>query len=276
MPPRRFGGFSLSPSSTAFAACVTALLATILAPGCSLGQGTGSVCGWLATPGCWSGAFQLHPDFFAAVPTNSSALQIRIQNGIDYETFSDGLVLLIDDGAAIRGDPDGGMPRASLLGQPLSVSLPPSVTPPGVPIQPDANPPLVHATLYLNRTCRTQNVALYATTCSLPAGGQSPIACDVDAGLTPPADAGASADAGPASAPGGVGSSTITFHSLFDGNVNESNAQQRLTDVDFDFYLTDPRQISPGGLGPPPPCWGHLKGNFHFYFQRGRPAQPFP
>ena len=42
------------------------------------------------------------------------------------------------------------------------------------------------------------------------------------------------------------------------------------------FYLADPRQISPGGLGPPPPCWGHLKGNFHFYFQRGRPAQPFP
>ncbi len=68
----------------------------------------------------------------------------------------------------------------------------------------------------------------------------------------------------------------MTFHSLFDGDVNESNAQQRLTDADFDIYLANPREISAGGLGPPPPCRGHIKGRFRFYFQRGRPAQPFP
>jgi hypothetical protein len=232
------------------------------------------VCGWLATPGCWSGTFQLHPDFFAAVPANSAALQIRIQNGVDYETFSDGLVILVDDGGAIRGDSDGGMPRTALLGQSLAVSLPPSVVAPGVPVQAVANPPIVHATLYLNRTCRTQNVALYATTCTLPDKGEPPVACDLDAALATAVDAGA--DAGAGGAAGRVGASTITFHSLFDGDVNESNAQRRLTDADFDFYLADPRQISPGGLGPPPPCWGRLKGNFHFYFQRGRPAQPFP
>ena len=32
-------------------------------------------------------------NFFAAIPTNSRALQIRIQSGIDYETFSDGLAV---------------------------------------------------------------------------------------------------------------------------------------------------------------------------------------
>jgi hypothetical protein len=260
-------------ASTVAGVGAVALLAVCVAPGCSLGQGTGSVCGWLATPGCWSGAFQLHPDFFAAVPTNSAALQLRIQNGIDYEAFSDGLVILVDDGAAIRGAPDGGVPRAGLLGQQLLVDLPAGVVPPGVPIKPVANPAIVHATLYLNRTCRTQNVALYATTCTLPQQGEPPLVCDVDATLGSAFDAGAGVDGG---APPVVGSSTITFHSLFDGDVNESNAQQRLTDADFDFYLADPRQISPGGLGPPPPCWGRLKGNFHFYFQRGRPAQPFP
>ena len=85
------------------------------------------------------------------------------------------------------------------------------------------------------------------------------------------------ADAGVAAAvPGAIGTSTITFHHLFDGNPDEANASERLSEADFDFYLADPRNICPGGLGPPPRCEGHLKGSFKFYFQRGRPAQPFP
>lgn len=238
-------------------------LAAILAPACSLGQGTGSLDGWLDAPDCWSGCFDLHPDFFAAIPTNSTALQIRIQNGIDYETFSDGLVILIDDSEALR---------AGLLEQPLIVSLPPAVTPPNVPIKPVANPPLVHATLYLDRSCRTQNVGLYVMTCTLP-GGVDPPLCG-DGGQNASLDA--SAMVGDGGAPASAVLSTITFHSLFDGDVNESNAQQRLSDADFDIYLADPREISSDGLGPPPRCRGHLKGRFHFYFQRGRPAQPFP
>jgi hypothetical protein len=246
--------------------------ATVLAQGCSLGQGTGSVCGWLDVPGCWSGAFDLHPDFFAAVPTNSAALQIRIQNGIDYETFSDGIAILVDDIGQIRGDPlPDGTPRAGLLGKPLLVTLPAGVTPSGVPIMAVANPSMAHATLYIEQTCRIQNVALYATTCTLPTIGE-PAMCG---------DAGAGAVAGdggtpPSTMAGNVATSTITFHNLFDGKSNESNAQQRLTDADFDFYLADPREGSAGGLGPPPPCRGHLRGQFRFYFQRGRPAQPFP
>jgi hypothetical protein len=264
---------------------LVASMAALFAPACSLGQGSGSGCGWLDVPDCWSGVFRLYPDFFAAIPTNSAALEIRIQNGIDYETYSDGIVIQVADAALIRGDPlpgGMGMPRPGLLGQPLPVSLPPGVTPPGVPLQANPNPPLVYATAYLNRTCRTQNVALQATTCTVPARLDMPVVCDIEAsagGLFEASVGGnpdASGSGGDAGASGGVGASTITFHSLFDGNVNESDAKQRLTDADFDFYLADPRDGSPGGLGPPPPCRGRIKGSFHFYFERGRPAQPFP
>jgi hypothetical protein len=68
----------------------------------------------------------------------------------------------------------------------------------------------------------------------------------------------------------------IKFSALFNGNAGESNAEQRHTIGDFDFYLADPRETCPGGLGPPPRCRAHLKGRFDFYFERGRPAQPFP
>jgi hypothetical protein len=256
---------------------LVALLATLLAPGCSLGQGSGSVCGWLNVPDCWSGGFQLYPDFFAAIPTNSAALQIRVQNGIDYETFSDGMLILVDDAGAIRGDPlPDGTPRAGLLGQALSVSLPVGASPPGVPIQANPNPPLVHATVYINRTCRTQNVALYATACTLPLVGQMPVGCNVDGSTALTFDASFGVSGGDAGPTSNVAQSTITFHSLFDGNIDESDAKQRLTDAAFDFYVADPREGPPGGLGPPAPCRGHLTGNIHFYFERGRPAQPFP
>jgi hypothetical protein len=180
-----------------------------------------------------------------------------------------------------------------LLGTPLIVALPPGVLPPGVPITPVANPRIVHATLYLNHTCRTQNDALYAMDavtvtdeeCDRPEGGEPPLPCgapavgSADGGAFPPPDAGGTADAGapPGTGGGNIRQSTITFQHLFDGNPDEANAGERLTNVsDFEFYLADPREICPGGVGPPPPCRGHLTGHFNFYFQRGRPAQPFP
>ena len=73
-----------------------------------------------------------------------------------------------------------------------------------------------------------------------------------------------------------VGTSTITFTHLFNANPDEVNAAERLTEASFDVYLADPRDICPGGLGPAPRCRGHLSGSFRFYFQRGRPGQPFP
>jgi hypothetical protein len=72
-----------------------------------------------------------------------------------------------------------------------------------------------------------------------------------------------------------VGTSTIVFNSLFDGNPNESNAKQRLSDAHFEFFMADPGEICPGGLGAPPRCRAHLVGTFKFYFEKGIPAQPF-
>ena len=281
-----------------------ATLGAALAPGCSLGSGSGTCSGTLDVPDCWSGGFDLHPDFFAAVPgatpeypqTSNDALQIRIQHGGDYETFSDGLIILVDDAGEVRGDPDShGNPRPSLLGQALVVSLPPNVLPSGVPVTPVGSLRIVTASLYLGSTCRVQNDALYAVNavsgvdadgeCRSPEGGEAPLACPApatavtgpDGGVVSSEGGAVLADAGAASPiPGAIGTSTITFKTLFDGNPDESNAGQRLSDGAFDFYFADPRNICPGGLGPPPRCEGHLKGSFKFYFQRGRPAQPFP
>jgi hypothetical protein len=267
---------------------IAALLGAAIGPGCSQGSGSGTACGTLDIASCWTGSFNLQPDFFAAVTAqDTDSLQLRVQNGGDYEVFSDGIAFLIDSISAIR---------PGRLGQTLSVSLPPGVTPPGVPLTADPNPSLVHASLYLQKSCRTQNVALYAMdavtlsatgSCGAASAGASVNACPLlaqisatssdassDASATP--DASLLPDGGVVGAPGAVVGSTIVFDKLFDGNTNESNADNRLTDVpQFDLYFADPREIAPGGLGPPPPCRAHLVGNFKFYFERGQPEQPF-
>jgi hypothetical protein len=291
-------------------------LATAVVPACSLGQGTGNVTGVLDVAACWSGPFDLKPDFFAAVPScaagtssgcaaaSSDAMQIRIQNGGDFESFSDGLQILIDDAGQVRGDPlPDGTPRPSLLGHSLVVTLPSGVTPTGVPLKAMPTPSVVHAALYLEHTCRTPNVALYAVDsvtvnpgairpedmCTRPEAGNLPLPCTAPAEAAPSGGPGAGvadasvADAGvagvgatEAGSPASSATSTIQFTSLFDGDPDESDAQKRLTEGQFEFFLADPREICPGGLGPPPRCRGYLKGSFKFYFQRGRPAQPFP
>jgi hypothetical protein len=281
-----------------------AVLGTWLAPGCSVAEGAGTVAGTLNVRDCWSGPFNLQPNFFAAVPSasgeiesgasesagTSDALQLRIQNGGDFENFSDGLVILIDDAGEIRGDPSPtGLPRNSLLGQNLVVSIPVGVSVSGVPVTAVANPGIVHATMYLQQTCRTQNVALFALSevsvnpdgsCGPGPGTQPPMQCgapavvpDTDGGPIMPAFPQAGPDAGASPA---TRSSWIRFTSLFDGNPDESDAQKRLTQADFEFFLANPREICPGGFGPPPPCRGDIRGNFKFYFERGQPAQPFP
>jgi hypothetical protein len=259
---------------------------------CSLAGGNGYVNGAINVTNCWSGPFALQPDFFAAEPYRNTDLQLRIQKGGDFETFSDGILIQIDDTSIIRGDST----HPNEYGQPLTVSLPPSVTAPGVPVAANPNPSIVHMALYLQKSCEIQDVALYALdavtlnaqgNCDPRDGGPAVVTCPGStSGLATPGDGGAplaTADGGAAEAGAGgdggaaaIGRSTITFTSLFDGDPGEVSAQARLNEGTFHVYLADPREGCPGGLGPPPPCRGYLDGKFKFYFERGRPAQPFP
>lgn len=239
------------------------------APACSQGEGEGTIVGVLNVPNCWTGSFELSPDFLAAVPYLDD-LTIRIQSGSDFESFSDGLVILVTDITQIRPDPSKSF--AGRYGEPLRVHTPPGVAPPGTPIEPDANPALVNMALYLQRSCRTQVVALHAVDeVTIPNDGT----CAVKALMGADPTQGCAADK-EAAAGVGTGKSVITFTSLANGKLDETTAAERLNAGCFDIYLADPRETKPGGLGPPPPCRGHLRGSFSFFFERGRPSQPFP
>jgi hypothetical protein len=258
-----------SPLSARLFCCVAvALSATAVAPGCSQGEGDGQIQGTLNVPACWNGSFELAADFFAANPYRQG-MAMRFQSGSDFQNFSDGLSVLLSDINAVR-------PSSTSPGkyrEALRVALPPGVAPPGTPVKPDPNPALVSATLYLQRTCRTETVTLQAvdqvspptdnTTCSAPAilGADPTQGCGADK---------------QAAAGFGTGKSVIAFTSVANGKLDEPTAAERLNAGCFDIYLADPREAQPGGQGPPPPCRGHLRGFFSFFFERGRPSQPFP
>jgi hypothetical protein len=226
---------------------------------CAVEDGQGSVRGTLDIEDCWTGAFDLNPDFFGAMAYGGS-LQVRLQQGSDFQTFADGVAFSVRDLAKLR-------PSANSSGQygiALPVALPPGVVAPGTPVVPSRTPPQVSMSVYLQRTCRTRNVALYAFdgvlldqdgTCGEhPA---TPLACNGDEATRP------------------IGRSTITFTSLPNGDPNERDANERLIEGTFDVYLADIREgCAPGSV--PPPCRGHLKGSFRFYYERSKPAQPFP
>jgi hypothetical protein len=242
-----------------------ALVLALSSASCGSGGGRGRVTGVLDAPDCWSGKFDLQPDFFAGVPYRQS-LTLRIQRGSDSETFSDGVSILIDDTSKIRPGTTAGE-----YGKPLQVDIPASVTPPGVPLAANANPAPAHFVLYLQKSCQTQEVALYAVReVTMPTDGSCTITEDIE-GSDPASGCVNALPAGP-----GTGKSTMAFESLFDGDPQESNAAARLNRGCFDVYLADPRDVDPGGKGPPPRCQGHVRGNFDFYFERGRPQQPFP
>jgi hypothetical protein len=252
-------------------ACVAAFSLSVAAtaPACSQGEGEGRIVGTLDAPNCWTGPFDLNPDFFAAVPYRD-ALSLRIQSGSDFQNFSDGLTIVINDRTKIR--PDLGKGFAGRYREPLRVDLPPEVTPPGTPVKPDPDPALVNMALYLQRSCRTQTVTLHAVSeVTLPSDGTCTAPSVLGADPTQGCDPEKAAPAGV-----GNGKSFIAFTSVSNGKLDEETAAQRLNAGCFDIYLADPREATPGGLGPPPPCRGHLRGSFSFFFERGRPSQPFP
>jgi hypothetical protein len=209
-------------SAFALAACAA------LTSACSLGEGEGNIVSTqLNVADCWNGPFDLSPTFFAAQPYLNDWLQIRIQHGGDVEEVSDGATILVEQLQKVR---------ATIAANPntaFKVGLSPSVVPPGFPVVADPDPPLVHLTLYLYRSCHQQNSALYAI------------------------------------------SGNMTFQSLFDGNLNETDADQKLTQGEFtNIVVGDPRDRAPAS--PTVNNTSLITGNFKFYFQRGQPAQPFP
>jgi hypothetical protein len=130
------------------------LLAATLGLACSVGQGSGEVTSEMLTvEGCFSGKFDMDPDFFGANPYGNT-LTIRVQRGEQEIQVSDGITLLVNDVADAR---------ARLL-EPLTLGLPQGVSPLGFPLPERPEPPDASLSLYLNNSCRSQNAVLMAYT----------------------------------------------------------------------------------------------------------------
>ena len=128
------------------------VLLSLCETGCTLGQGSGEVTSdLLRVDQCWDGTYDMRPDFFAGAPYRKS-FHIRIQRGADHEEASDGIAILVDDVDYVRAN----------LGLPLEVGLAAGVTPTGVPLEPDPDPPRVHIASYFHNTCRDQESTLHA------------------------------------------------------------------------------------------------------------------
>ncbi len=130
-------------------ACVLALLPLA----CTVGEGDGRVrSDHLYINGCWNGPYDLGPDFFGANPDQAESLTIRVQRGDNIEDVSDGLIVLVNDLQDVRAH----------LNEDIPVGLPRGVTPPGVPVVYNPNPPKVSLSLYLHNTCHQVNGTIYS------------------------------------------------------------------------------------------------------------------
>ncbi len=200
-----------------------ALPVALVALGCTVGEGEGWVeSDHLFIEECWSGPFDLGPDFFGANSFRGDALLLRVQRGDNIEELSDGLTVVIND-----------LPKQrTRIGQAIDVGMPPGVSPPGVPVVYDEDPPPVSLALYLHDSCHVQNGTVYSV------------------------------------------AGSITFSSLFSGDPNEEDSDQRLTEATFDATFADPRLLV-GEHADDEGVQSRVTGQFRFFFQRGQPAQPF-
>ena len=123
---------------------------------CSQGTGEGyvrTVTGSnLYVKDCWNYPFDLQPSFFGANPLASNQMAIRVQRGDDNEEVSDGLSVMIYDVDKVRGE----------LHTPIPVGLPLGVSPPGMPLRVNPDPPIVSLVLYLHDSCNAQNGVIYS------------------------------------------------------------------------------------------------------------------
>ncbi len=245
----------------------------LAATGCSLGRGEGEVhsddlyaaeCVLPSLVSCEGpdgtdvgcNAYDLRPDFFAAIPYRQT-IQMRIQRGTDINELSDGLAVLVNDIDKIRAPlkvkQDAAMAsgateeEAKELYVEVPVAIPVGVFPPGsVPAPPppcDAKTQVcgtlpVAISLYLQKSCHNQNIILYAV------------------------------------------SGWVRFHSLFSGDPNEKSAANKYIDAEFDVIVGDPHDAPLGepidADAIPKEKTSHLTGYFKYYFERGKPGQPFP
>lgn len=137
-----------------------AVVAAVASLSCDVGQGEGEVRSErLFARECADGELDLRPNFFAVNP-HEGALTFRLQRGDLMEEASDGLILVVNDVSAIRGDEETG--EGGKLDQDLPLGLPVGVAPPGVPIVYQDDPPVASLSLYLNDSCDEQNVSLYS------------------------------------------------------------------------------------------------------------------
>jgi hypothetical protein len=204
-----------------------ALCLGLLAPlGCTVGEGEGSVTSQdLYVTGCWKGAFDLRPDFFGANPDPGESLIIRVQRGDNVEDVSDGLIVAVNDLPEVRMH----------LNEAIPVGLPRGVTPSGVPIVYDPDPPKVSLVLYLHNTCHQQNGTIYSTS-------------------------------------GFITFSSLFSGDLNEGSSENRLTDATFSDVSFAdprelADVTDPKERDD--------LTSTVTGRFRFFFQRGQPSQPF-
>lgn len=201
--------------------------------GCQIGRGSGEVVSdHLVAAGCADGPFDLAPTFFSSNPFENTQV-IRIQHGEALAERSDGLSISLPDVLAISGSDDS----PGRLGEPLPVALPVGVAPPGVPVMPNAEPPLATMTLYLNDSCHEQDVTLEAISGTIQFehlfNGDLKERAKEERLI--------------------VGSFDVMF-------ANPRDIPPGGTSVD---------EI-------PAELQSRVTGNFDFYFRRAQPAQPFP
>jgi len=145
--------FSYNPARSCVRLFFCIAVAGTLSSACTQGAGEGGVTSdALYIRDCWNGPFDLQPSFFGANPFSSSQMAIRVQRGDDNQEVSDGLSVMIYDVEKVR----------SQIGSEIQVGLPPGVSPPGIPLRVNDNPPIVSLSLYLHDSCHAQNGAIYS------------------------------------------------------------------------------------------------------------------
>ena len=133
---------------------VAVVVALVGAFGCTVGEGRGWIqSDRLYIEECWNGPFDLNPDFFAAIPYRRETLLMRVQRGDNIEEQSDGMTVLVNDLQELR---------ANSIGQPVAVGLLVGVTPPGMPVVANPDPPKVSLSIYLHNSCHEQNATIYS------------------------------------------------------------------------------------------------------------------